>query len=427
MTKRYKYGINCQQHTGANFSYLTPLGYFDVVPGDTISGTARVRYHSDNTKFFVMNRAFFDVYAFYIPYRLLWEDFPQWLIDSTATGLPTVTDVYEWNWERNFLHSATENTAFFRRAYNMINASFFNPGDAVVAPDDTKTVHRVYNRPTTFHEKALTDSESQNSATVASATTMNIDDLRDVLQRQRFDRIRSYYGSKYTDYLRAVGVQGDWGILEEPELIGQSHHDMKAITLTSTAETLTSADAVSEQFGGYITQWRGVTELKLKRTFCPEHGLIAFMGVPKLDCPNEKAMNPSLYKSSDEWFWSPEREAKQNVQWPTGVFDGTASGQTTGDYNTHSFEYLKSGANISTWGAAASNIGMVLDDGGTTVDEYRQAYDGDDMFSGSNDLFQGNFANLAGQAVKAGFVFTTDYRLTRLSPVHPRPENKPMF
>ena len=102
--KRYNYGINCQLHTGTNFSYVTPIGYFDVVPGDTMYGSLDFRYVSYNTNSLVMNRAFIDLYAFYVPYRLVWDEFPEFLTTGSGT-LPTVTDVFEWNWEKNFIHT----------------------------------------------------------------------------------------------------------------------------------------------------------------------------------------------------------------------------------------------------------------------------------------------------------------------------------
>ena len=433
MPKRFKYGLNSQTHTGTNFSYLTPLGYYDVVPGDSVYGKVSIRYQSDNSTHLIMNRAFMDVYAFYMPYRLMWDDFPTWLTSGTGT-MPTISDTFEWNFEKDFVYTAVLNMPWFRRMYNAVNSSFFTESDGD-NQDDTKAVHRVLNRPSTFHEKVRSSSEIDSGTEIPVDTTAGSFEIRDLaagLSQHRFDVIRGFYGHKYVDYLRAVGVEGQWDIQNEPELIGQSHHDMKAITITSTAD----GSAETDSFGQYKTQYRGVIELNLKRRFFPEHGLIGFFAVPKIDSPNEKSVLPSIIKDdlggeldtslrSATW-WSPELEVGQAKGWNQGVF---GAGAGTGDRNvyfTEQFADLKCGANVSTWDAAGADIAYVLNDDGTSITDYRNAWDGTNAFSGSNGIFEGNFRDLPGQVVKAGFILTMDNRLTKLSPVHPKPANKIM-
>jgi len=202
---------------------------------------------------------------------------------------------------------------------------------------------------------------------------------------------------------------------------------MKAITITATSSS-TDTD-----FGAYKTQYRGVIELNLKRRFFPEHGLIGFYAVPKLDTPNQKAMLPSLNKSdlggsaphvAAQW-WSPELEVGQAKGWHDPIFNGNA-GDADGTYFTENFADLQCGSNVSTWDQAGSDIAYVLNDAGTSITNYKQAWDGSDSFSGSNTIFEGNFRDLPGQVIKAGFILTMDNRLTKLSPVHPKPANKIM-
>ena len=97
--KRYNYGLNCSTFTGTDFPYMTPLNHIEVVPGDTIGGEISVRYQSDNTVSLVMNRAYFDLYAVYVPYRVLWDDFPTYLIEGTGT-VPTVANGFDFNFIR---------------------------------------------------------------------------------------------------------------------------------------------------------------------------------------------------------------------------------------------------------------------------------------------------------------------------------------
>ena len=125
-------------------------------------------------------------------------------------------------------------------------------------------------------------------------------------------------------------------------------------------------------------------------------------------------------------WWSPELEVGQAKGWNQSVF-GAGSGTGNQDvYFTEQFADLMCGANVSTWDTAGADIAYVLNDDGVSVNDYRQAWDGSNAFSGSNGIFEGNFRDLPGQVIKAGFILTMDNRVTKLSPVHPKPANKIM-
>ena len=91
------------------------------------------------------------------------------------------------------------------------------------------------------------------------------------------------------------------------------------------------------------------------------------------------------------------------------------------------FDEYRVGVNESTWKSAGTDIAYILNDAAANVSNYRQAFDGDDLFSGSNNIFQGNFRDIEGQVVKPGFIPAMEYGLSKLSPVHPKPENKPIY
>ena len=103
-----------------------------------------------------------------------------------------------------------------------------------------------------------------------------------------------------------------------------------------------------------------------------------------------------------------------------------STGSATDNFYTEQFTDLTCGSNVSTWDAAAADIAYVLNDATPTVQNYKDAWDGTSAFSGSNGIFEGNFQNLPGQVIPAGFILTMDNRLTKLSPVNPRPINKIM-
>ena len=130
MSRRYRYGLNSQTLNQANFFELIPLNYTEVVPGDTVSGSFASNFISDTTVRPLFNRTYMDTFAFYIPFRLLWDQFPEFIADENS-GLtpPTVTDVFFQNFENRLVADAPanlNNAPWIRYAYNLVANSFFN-------------------------------------------------------------------------------------------------------------------------------------------------------------------------------------------------------------------------------------------------------------------------------------------------------------
>ena len=74
--RRYQYRLNDQNVSLAGWGQVTPLKYMETVPGDTIGGTITVKSRSALTDKVIHSRAYYDLYAFYCPIRLLWDKFP---------------------------------------------------------------------------------------------------------------------------------------------------------------------------------------------------------------------------------------------------------------------------------------------------------------------------------------------------------------
>lgn len=91
--RRYNYGQNFTAQQTSGFGWLTPLGFLETVPGDTVSGKWTVSSWSDTTHRPIMNRTYMDTFAFYIPFRLLWDGFPEFIKDKDAPGpQPNILD-----------------------------------------------------------------------------------------------------------------------------------------------------------------------------------------------------------------------------------------------------------------------------------------------------------------------------------------------
>ena len=122
--------------------------------------------------------------------------------------------------------------------------------------------------------------------------------IRRAYSLDRFEKLRDYYGGRYTDLLKGYGVKADWGILQEPECIGLSNNDWKF-------QQKTNLDSELAQRNGYFEQ---EFTLKIRKTFCPEHGIIGFFAVPRADVFNTTQsghiLNSRIGGNPSSW-WDP--------------------------------------------------------------------------------------------------------------------------
>lgn len=99
----------------------------------------------------------------------------------------------------------------------------------------------------------------------ASAVTVNI--LREALALQRFEEARARYGSRYTEYLRYLGVRSSDARLQRPEFLGGGRETIQFSEVLQTAE---GTDPVGDLKGHGIAALRS----NRYRRFFEEHGYI---------------------------------------------------------------------------------------------------------------------------------------------------------
>lgn len=99
----------------------------------------------------------------------------------------------------------------------------------------------------------------------ASAVTVNV--LREALALQRYEEARARYGSRYTEYLRYLGVSSSDGRLQRPEYLGGGKDTIQFSEVLQTAE---GSNPVGEMRGHGISAVRS----NRYRRFFEEHGFI---------------------------------------------------------------------------------------------------------------------------------------------------------
>lgn len=361
--RRYQYRLNDQNVSANAWATVTPLKYIETVPGETFGGTISVKALSGITAKVIHSRAYYDLYAFYCPIRLLWPEFPSFLAGREGeVSVPETTTLLPWNFENSFLgdDGATvenngqeygKNSAILRRMYYMIATTFFRghrqaTRDAIDSVefvregghDNSTYGYHAHARPSTLDESWINSTDQQDIKVDVGNDGVSISDIRRAYSLDRYEKLRDYYGHRYTDVLRGYGVKADWGILQEPECIGISNNDFRFVQSRATD---------SNGLGVRKGYFEGEYKLKLRKTFTPEHGLIGVFAVARADVFNVTqgghVLNTRNLKTPTSWYDPNTWDAYAGMTAPKKIID---SGSQRGDRASLPLgEHLRKGRN----------------------------------------------------------------------------------
>lgn len=96
--QKYKYNLSHEFKLSTNFSYLTPIGMKEVLPGDTFKMNTELFLRMAPLVHPILQRINVDIHHFFVPYRLIWsgwEDFITGKVDNhmnlKVNKVPTIT------------------------------------------------------------------------------------------------------------------------------------------------------------------------------------------------------------------------------------------------------------------------------------------------------------------------------------------------
>lgn len=131
----------------------------------------------------------------------------------------------------------------------------------------------------------------------ASAVTVNL--LREALALQRFEEARARFGSRYTEYLRYLGVRSSDARLQRPEFLGGGTYPVQFSEVLQTAE---GTDPVGELRGHGI----GAARSSRYRRFFEEHGYVISMLSVKPRTIYSDGLERTWNRRTREDFWQRE-------------------------------------------------------------------------------------------------------------------------
>lgn len=330
---------------------LTPIYRVPVVPGQSCSLNARVKFQTAAFSKNVLSGGIASCFWFYVPNRLLWDDWTSFIAQDADGGL--TFPVTSQNWNLVFDRDVTNRSALYRRAYKLVYNSFFGSeefddgspetwydditADSVTTECEVRNAEQFTGR--MMMQGAVTDPAFvTSSGTPPNDVSIALDDFYRQMMNARSARKANMSGDKYVDALRRMGVEPDWRIQNAPEFLGRTDHPMRPVKTFNTSGTGT---------GDSVARFEGTIESGFKRKMFAEHGYLVGVFTMRPFVYNDEMDAPmDAYATSIEDFYLADNLRSQDE-----YSEGLLSSASVSSVYTQRFAYLRNG--IHAWGRAA--------------------------------------------------------------------------
>lgn len=437
--KRNKHSLSHNRLLSCDMGALVPIGWFEVLPGDTIQHSTAALVRAAPLLSPVMHPMDIRIHHWYVPYRMLWEgsngrEFEEFITGGpSGTSLPTFPTItfagapglgsladylgmphsvtgqvvsalpfraYAKIWNENYRdedlesevtvslaggNDTTTSTALknvaWEKDYYTSSRPFEQKGPTVTLPLGTQAPVKTTTPLVTGAQSAIrwtiTDGSTPGSAKnmgfdavgqgaygneafsavgniypnnlyadLSAATAATVNQLRQAFAIQRFEEARARYGSRYTEYLRYLGVRSSDARLQRPEYLGGGRQRVQFSEVLQTGPS--AAPDQANTVGALKGHGIGAMRSNRYRRFIEEHGLIlSLMSIrPKTIYMNglERKWNKRL----KEDFWQRELEhiGQQPIQ-KKEVYAASASPTGTFGYQDRYDEYRRVESGVS--------------------------------------------------------------------------------
>lgn len=383
---------------------LIPVHRFGVVPGETVQLDGRLDMMSQPLKKAIMSGGQMVVGAFYVPYRLLWDGWIDFVVHGNlgagtpsapggATELrPAAIPSTQVPWALIFEDGGgnpRSMSVFGRRAFKLIYNQYFgdqNLGN-VAWYDDILDDADVSQKRTRNLDQLLSNLIMRNDTRYAQQNytvpvtgaqgLINLDEFRAALVRSRAMKRRDMTGDKYVDALMGMGVKLDWRVQNAPECLGIWKTDVAAPYNRSTAGDTT---------GKTFSQYRASAQVKTGKKFFAEHGAVFIVAVSKVALFHQDQIAPeALILSKNMMYFGDNQVGTLN-------YASDALAEDQGVVMGRQFEYLHQGRNIAGYLSQNSWVPLAQTDALPALDDFFYPDNPVDQYQAPQQLDGGGLA-----------------------------------
>ena len=249
------------------FGRLIPFQYAHVFAGESQHNIkTSLNFFTKPIKS-MLDGATVDVWYYYVPWRLVWDEFPNWVMgDYTPTKDPATDNEATWtsSSEGNALFGTqilASQASMLADAYTMIVNQYFREEHDHYTVSTSPAVLPIVDR--TAETQGDEDYEGEDETIDVSSGTLSIREIERKRAKLAYERRVESLDNKYTSFLRAQGVNANEAVAQIPEFLG---HYRKYIKPQKT---------VNDSTGTTVQHYAHECTFSLtKRRFFQEHGVV---------------------------------------------------------------------------------------------------------------------------------------------------------
>ena len=168
---------------------------------------------------------------------------------------------------------------------------------------------------------------------LGSNLTVAVEDWRRAMSIQGLLEKRGRFGSRYTDYLRSLGIRPSDGRIDRPEYLGGGKQQV------SFSEVLNTAGEGGKNVGDM--SGHGIAGLRTRpyRRFFNEHGIVVTVAYLRPKSVYNTAVPATFYRNTYDEFWHKEYEAWGPEMIPNSRIYGQASDSNPFGYTGRHHHY----------------------------------------------------------------------------------------
>ncbi|QXP44211.1 MAG: major capsid protein [Arizlama microvirus] len=175
-------------------------------------------------------------------------------------------------------------------------------------------------------------------ADLTSASAVNINELRRAFALQRYEEARARYGSRYTEYLRYLGVKSSDARLQRPEYLGGGKATIQFSEVLQTGPDV-DGEGLADLKGHGIAAMRS----NRYRRFFEEHGFVhSFISVLPKTIYEQNIVRHFLRKYKEDYFQKELQHIGQQEITNREIYAAAASPDGVFGYQDRYDEYRRS-------------------------------------------------------------------------------------